>query len=529
VHMHATHKSIKVNIRLRTLDSKTKVWSSSGNTIFSTYGNSRTSFIGFTNAMADVSNLQVYNACMREDVQRFLGFENCTVFAYGQTGSGKTHTMLGNEEEGIIKLTLREILNVSPVTISYMEIYNEKLYDLSSNSEVQIFSTGHKNHISNLYEEFVTAWEEASGFIERCERNRRYGVTEFNDKSSRSHTVFQASMSDGTRTCRLNMIDLAGSERASRSMDRRREGSYINRSLLALCTVVNNMAQGRFTGFRDSKLTRMLQPSMDGTANLVAICMLSPHAECIEESISTLKFAARLSNLDLKCSTSKLQPLPEKGACCVCKGKKQPQGSPCTGGDVSAPSDMKPIPETEPHENRETQENRGGRAMTDKEKGGQGLPRCMNEFDEKLGLSCVRGASAADDALGGETGPLYVEEALRPADENTVLVQSCKEMVYSYEMPTSNIKQFKIVEDEPVSTKSSGMCGTSEERDAAMAELCNELRILTDINAMQQERISSLEAMVSDLLSKSPSKKISELFILEKHMYNLKRRMIDRK
>jgi len=98
----------------------------------------------------------------------------------------------------------------------------------------------------------------------------------------------------------LNFIDLAGSERASRFESRRSEGSFINKSLLALGTLVNNLLNGKLLGFRDSKLTRILQSSFDGDTLLIALCMISPHRVCVEESLSTLNFAARLSNIELK-------------------------------------------------------------------------------------------------------------------------------------------------------------------------------------------------------------------------------------
>jgi centromeric protein E len=484
--MHVTHKSIKVNIRLRKLGAEANMWTASGSTIFSTHGGCETSFVGFTNVMPDVTNLQVYNACVREDVQRFLGFENCTVFAYGQTGSGKTHTMLGSEEEGIIKLALREILSTTSATISYLEIYNEKLYDLATGTEVQIFSVGNRNHISNLHAEKVSTWEQAQRLIDRCEKNRRYGTTEFNDKSSRSHTIFQISIGSGPETWILNMIDLAGSERASRSSERRKEGAYINRSLLALCTIVNNMSQGRFAGFRDSKLTRVLQSSMDGATNLVAICMLSPHAECMEESVSTLKFAARLSNLDLKCSTRRLPPQPE--LYCTCSLKKR------IADTEFLPDDMKPA-----DENKEGQKNRDSTAM----EGG----RCMEEFNEKLKLSCARETSVPEDVLGG-------------ARDTTESLQLYREMVYNCGISSSITGPFKALEDGQHSSIS---------RPFGTEELRSEVTFLMEVSAMQQERIASLESMLSDLLSKHPSRKLNELFILEKHMYNLRRRMVKKR
>jgi centromeric protein E len=145
-----------------------------------------------------------------------------------------------------------------------------------------MFSVGNRYVISYLWVENVNRWEVVLLFVDKCERNRRFGIREFDTNSSRSHTVFQA-YTNNNKTRTLNIRDLAGSERAGRSTDRRKEGAFINKSLLALCNVVNNIVYDKY------KLTRILQTSLDGYTNLVAICMLSPYANCMEESISTLK------------------------------------------------------------------------------------------------------------------------------------------------------------------------------------------------------------------------------------------------
>jgi len=71
--------------------------------------------------------------------QGVLSGVNATVFAYGATGSGKTYTMVGADQDpGLMVLSLRDIFNVmqqSPdaeqtVTCSYLEVYNEIIYDL---------------------------------------------------------------------------------------------------------------------------------------------------------------------------------------------------------------------------------------------------------------------------------------------------------------------------------------------------------------------------------------------------------------
>ena len=83
------------------------------------------------------TNRDVFNVTTKHLIDPLLEGCNCTVFAYGATGSGKTHTIIGNEREpGVIYLTVMELFkkikssNDLEVSISYLEIYNEHVYDL---------------------------------------------------------------------------------------------------------------------------------------------------------------------------------------------------------------------------------------------------------------------------------------------------------------------------------------------------------------------------------------------------------------
>lgn len=69
---------------------------------------------------------------------------NATILAYGQTGSGKTYTMGSSlaskeEDEGIIGRVIKDIFNEIDrrkekiefgLKVSFLEIYNEEIYDL---------------------------------------------------------------------------------------------------------------------------------------------------------------------------------------------------------------------------------------------------------------------------------------------------------------------------------------------------------------------------------------------------------------
>lgn len=289
-------KKIDVHIRLNPLKNNT-IWKYSNNKLIRLSKNQEILYENFSNILCEEDNHEVYKKCLSNKI---LEKSNCTVFAYGQTGSGKTYTMLGNKSNGMVMYSLIDLLHNFKLKVSYIEIYNEKLYDLYSKNELKIYCKNDKTIINNLSYITISNVDEAEKFLDHCEKNRTYGNTEFNSKSSRSHTIFQISYFYNEKEIIINLIDLAGSEKASKNESRRTEGAFINKSLLALCTVVNNLRNNKYFGYRDSKLTRLLHNSLDGETNLIALCTLSPNEECVEESISTLNFAARLANLDLK-------------------------------------------------------------------------------------------------------------------------------------------------------------------------------------------------------------------------------------
>lgn len=282
-----------------------------------------------------------------------------TVFAYGMTGTGKTFSMQGTASSpGVIPLAITDIFSYIRETpsrefllrVSYLEIYNEKIHDLLSMStstngniggpaaqeEIKLREDSKRGvYASPLKEEIVQSPTQLLRVIARGDQARRTASTQFNSRSSRSHAVVQivvesreripggpaaqadskrsALLPGGVRVSTLSLIDLAGSEKAAESKERRQEGSHINKSLLTLGTVVSKLSEhkdgksdkdGKHLPYRDSKLTRLLQGALSGNSLVSILCTIQIGStgsaaaanSHTNETLNTLKFASRAKN-----------------------------------------------------------------------------------------------------------------------------------------------------------------------------------------------------------------------------------------
>ncbi|XP_075637404.1 kinesin-like protein KIN-7O isoform X3 [Castanea sativa] len=319
---------INVAVRARPLsqeDAKTSPWRISGNSISTTNNSSKFDFDRIFGE--ECNTFQVYQARTQEIVSAAVRGFNGTVFAYGQTNSGKTYTMRGSEAEpGVIPLSVRDLFRTIQqdvdreflLRMSYMEIYNEEINDLLApeHRKLQIHESIERGiYVAGLREEIVASPEQVLHFMEFGESHRHIGETNMNLYSSRSHTIFRMIIEsrdknededinnscDAVRVSVLNLVDLAGSERAAKTGAegvRLREGSHINKSLMTLGTVIKKLSegaesQGGHVPYRDSKLTRILQPALGGNSNTAIICNITLAQIHADETKSTLQFASR--------------------------------------------------------------------------------------------------------------------------------------------------------------------------------------------------------------------------------------------
>ncbi|PIM98877.1 Kinesin-like protein [Handroanthus impetiginosus] len=194
---------------------------------------------------------------------------------------------------------------------SAMEIYNEVVRDLLStdNTPLRLLDDPDRGTtIEKLTEETLRDWNHLKELLSICEAQRQIGETSLNEASSRSHQILRLTIESSAReflgkensttlAASVNFVDLAGSERASQALSvgqRLKEGCHINRSLLTLGTVIRKLSKGRHghVNYRDSKLTRILQPALGGNARTAIICTLSPARSHVEQSRNTLLFAS---------------------------------------------------------------------------------------------------------------------------------------------------------------------------------------------------------------------------------------------
>ena len=275
------------------------------------------------------SNESVFERLVRPVVHSSVSGMNGTCLAYGQTSSGKSHTMTA-----MLRLAAQLVFSSGQqvsVAVSYFEIYNEQIRDLTHSKQQQQAqragsSSGGQRlrvrqhpmygvYIAGLTETGVADVAELMAVVETAEARRAVASTAMNAHSSRAHTVCRFTLSTSSaagevRQSVFQLVDLAGSERSSLSQTsgaRLREGGHINKSLLELSTVISKLSQrqqrqhkerevdgeGRHTGssgsgglmdgaahmshipYRNSTLTRVLEPALGGNSRTAIIACIN--------------------------------------------------------------------------------------------------------------------------------------------------------------------------------------------------------------------------------------------------------------
>lgn len=301
-------------------------------------------------------NEKVYMKSVRQLVESAFQGYNCTVFLYGQTGTGKTYTHSSLTSSSFAHLfSLIRDSNTQLrflIRASYYELYNEEIRDLLSNSKTPLElreSKARGVYVNGLTCYLVNNLTELEKLKRVGDRHRTTAATRMNEHSSRSHSIFSItietvdnnnnqnltrglsssrqtsaagrtssalsskSTSSGSsslanapvRVGRLHLIDLAGSERQSKSGStgvQLKEASRINLSLTCLALVIRALTDpgSGHIPYRNSKLTRLLSGSLGGNSKTLLIACISPAKSNLDESMNTLRFASRTKRIKNK-------------------------------------------------------------------------------------------------------------------------------------------------------------------------------------------------------------------------------------
>uniref|UniRef100_A0A7N6AJ85 Kinesin-like protein n=1 Tax=Anabas testudineus TaxID=64144 RepID=A0A7N6AJ85_ANATE len=258
---------------------------------------------------------QVYNTCAKQIVRDVLGGYNGTIFAYGQTSSGKTHTMEGNLHDpqgmGIIPRIAEDIFEHIFAMDENLEFHIKVHMNLILLTKTNLSVHEDKNrvpYVKGCTERFVTSPDEVMDVIDEGKANRHVAVTNMNEHSSRSHSIFSINIkqenveTEQMLSGKLYLVDLAGSEKVSKTgaegavLD---EAKNINKSLSALGNVISALAEGTksHVPYRDSKMTRILQDSLGGNCRTTMFICCSPSSYNDVETKSTLMFGQRAKTI----------------------------------------------------------------------------------------------------------------------------------------------------------------------------------------------------------------------------------------
>ncbi|GLJ30794.1 hypothetical protein SUGI_0610950 [Cryptomeria japonica] len=273
-----------------------------------------------------LTNRDVYKTTILPMIGGVIQGLNATIFAYGATGSGKTYTMAGTPEDpGLMVLSLRTIFDLISkeessldfdVTCSYLEVYNEVIYDLLDKSSGHLELREDPDQgitVAGLRRIKVNSADKIFELLNVGNSRRKTESTEANATSSRSHAVLEITVKRQQKNQyrsqvlrgKLALVDLAGSERASETNNagqKLRDGANINRSLLALATCINALGKQQKKGlayvpYRNSKLTRILKDGLSGNSRTIMIATVSPADDQYHHTINTLKYADRAKEI----------------------------------------------------------------------------------------------------------------------------------------------------------------------------------------------------------------------------------------
>ncbi|XP_031659877.1 kinesin heavy chain-like isoform X5 [Oncorhynchus kisutch] len=501
---------------------------------------------------------QVYNACAKQIVKDVLGGYNGTIFAYGQTASGKTHTMEGKlhdpNQMGIIPRIAEDIFNhifgmdenlEFHIKVSYFEVYMDKIRDLLDVTKTNLAVHEDKNkipYVKGCTERFVSSPDEVMDVIDEGKNNRHVAVTNMNEHSSRSHSIFlinikQEHTETEQKLCgKLYLVDLAGSEKVSKTgaagavLD---EAKNINKSLSALGNVISALAEGTKTHvpYRDSKMTRILQDSLGGNCRTTMFICCSPSSYNDAETKSTLMFGQRAKtirntasvNLELTADQWKRKYEKEKE-----KNKTMKETTQRLEAELNRWRNGENVPETERTTadvvRLESVEERSPVLILDNDTSSivvriseeerqkyeeeiRKLYKQLDDKDDEINLQCqlveklkeqmldqdeLLASSRGDgDKVQAELGRLQVESSCAKTEVKEVL-QALEELAINYDQKSQEVEEKGL--------QNQLLADQLAQKMASLMELEAELSHMQEVSGQQRKRIADvLNGLMRDL------------------------------
>ncbi|XP_076070028.1 kinesin family member pavarotti isoform X2 [Oratosquilla oratoria] len=216
--------------------------------------------------------------------------------------------------------------NMFAIFVSYIEIYNNYIYDLLDDTfeatinkvrQTKILreDENHNMYVHGCNEIEVKTPEEAMEIMQKGQKRRKMAHTKLNMESSRSHSIFTIRVAQAPldangesivadksviTVSQLSLVDLAGSERTSRtkaSGDRLKEAGNINNSLMTLRNCIEVLRENQLTGtnkmvpYRDSRITHYFKNFFDGEGKVRMIVCVNPRPDDYDETLPVMKFA----------------------------------------------------------------------------------------------------------------------------------------------------------------------------------------------------------------------------------------------
>uniref|UniRef100_A0A674N9Q1 Kinesin-like protein n=1 Tax=Takifugu rubripes TaxID=31033 RepID=A0A674N9Q1_TAKRU len=491
---------------------------------------------------------QVYNTCAKQIVKDVLYGYNGTIFAYGQTSSGKTHTMEGKlhdpHQMGIIPRIAEDIFNhifamdenlEFHIKVSYFEIYMDKIRDLLDVTKTNLSVHEDKNRVpfvKGCTERFVSSPEEVMDVIDEGKSNRHVAVTNMNEHSSRSHSIFLINIkqehveTEQKLSGKLYLVDLAGSEKVSKTgaagavLD---EAKNINKSLSALGNVISALAEGTksHVPYRDSKMTRILQDSLGGNCRTTMFICCSPSSYNEAETKSTLMFGQRAKtirntasiNLELTAEQWKRKYEKEKEKNKTMKDtiqKLEAELNRWRNGEMPAQPDGLLVDVDRPILDNDTSSIVVRISEEERQKYEEEIRKLYKQLDDKddeINLQCqlveklkqqmldqdeLLASSRGDgDKVQAELGRLQVESDCAKAEVKEVL-QALEELAINYDQKSQEVEE-KGLQNQLLADQLS-------QKMASLMELEAELSRMQEVSGQQRKRIADvLNGLMRDL------------------------------